>query len=53
VTQLTELPALLITLIIIALGYSIQSERDGRLIAHHSYNNRDNDAPGAREDHLE
>jgi len=48
------LPALLITLIIVvALGSSIQSERDGGLIAHHSYNNRNNDASGAREDHLE
>jgi hypothetical protein len=42
----------LVTLIIIAaLGYS-QSERRGGLIDHHSYNNRYNDASGAREDHL-
>ena len=42
----------LVTLIIIAsLGYS-QSERKGGLIGHHRYNNRYNDAPGARADHL-
>ena len=45
--------AILITLIILAaLGYSLGSERDGGLIARHSYNNRYNDASGAREDHL-
>jgi hypothetical protein len=42
----------LITLTIVAaLGYS-QSERTGGLIAHHSYNNRYNDASAARQDHL-
>jgi hypothetical protein len=47
------LAAILITLVIIvALGYSFQSEKTGGLIAHHRYNNRYNDASGAREDHL-
>lgn len=45
--------AILISLIIIsALGYSIRPEQKGGMIARHSYNNRYNDASGAREDHL-
>ena len=45
--------AIIVTIIIIgALGYSLQSERDGDLITRHRYNNRYNDASGAREDHL-
>jgi hypothetical protein len=47
------LPALLITLVIIlALGYPMGSEQDSGMITHHRYNNRNNDASGAREDHL-
>jgi high-affinity Fe2+/Pb2+ permease len=47
------LAAIFITLVIIAaLGSSIQAEQKGGLITRHRYNNRDNDAPGAREDHL-
>jgi hypothetical protein len=47
------LPAILVTLIILlALGISLRSGRSGGLIAQHSYNNRYNDATGAREDHL-
>jgi hypothetical protein len=45
--------AILITLIIIAaLGYSMQTGQDGGLIGQHRYNNRHNDAAGARDDHL-
>jgi hypothetical protein len=44
--------ASLIVLILIAFGFRVGSERLGGLIAHHSYNNRANDASGAREDHL-
>jgi hypothetical protein len=47
------LPALLIIISVLALGYSIQDEQSGGLIARHLYNNRYNDAPGAREDHFE
>jgi len=43
---------ILIALIIIAFGFRIGSEQMGGLIAHHTYNNRANDASGAREDHL-
>jgi hypothetical protein len=38
--------------IVVGLGYSLQTDRKGRLIAHTPYNNRHNDATGAREDHL-
>jgi hypothetical protein len=44
--------ASLIALILIAFGFRVGSEQLGGLIAHHSYNNRANDASGAREDHL-
>jgi len=43
---------LAILIIISALGYSIRSEQKGGMIARHSYNNRDNDASGARDDHF-
>ena len=44
--------AFLTTLVVLAaLAFSIKSERRG-LIGSHSYNNRANDAAGAREDHL-
>ena len=45
--------AIIITLIVVAgLLYAATTEGNG-LIARHSYNNRYNDASGAREDHLE
>jgi hypothetical protein len=40
-------------LVVAALGYGLRSERDGQLILHRRYNNRYNDAAGAREDHFE
>ena len=39
-------------LIVAGLGYSLQTDRKGRQIAHTPYNDRYNDASGAREDHL-
>jgi hypothetical protein len=39
--------ALLIT---VALGYALRSGRDGETIIHRPYNNRYNDASGAREE---
>ncbi len=45
--------AIFITIIVVAaLGQAVGSERRGGLIARHAYNNRYNDASGAREDHL-
>jgi hypothetical protein len=45
--------ATIVTLIIaLALGMSLRSRRSGGLITQHRYNNRYNDASGAREDHL-
>jgi hypothetical protein len=42
-----------ITLILAAgLGISMRTSRQGELISRTPYNNRYNDAPGAREDHL-
>ena len=42
-----------VTLIItVALGSSLRLGRNGGLIARRPYNNRANDASGAREDHL-
>jgi len=47
------LTAVTVTLIItVALGSSLQLGRNGGLIARRPYNNRANDASGAREDHL-
>jgi hypothetical protein len=47
------LTSIIVTLIITAaLGLALGSERSGRLIARRPYNNRHNDASGAREDHL-
>jgi len=44
--------AILVAVVIVAaLALAMRSERSG-LIAEHSYNNRYNDAPGARDDHL-
>ena len=39
-------------LIVVGLGYSLQTDRKGRQIAHTPYNDRYNDASGARQDHL-
>jgi hypothetical protein len=47
------LTALTVTLIItVALGSALRVGRDGGLIVRRPYNNRANDASGAREDHL-
>jgi hypothetical protein len=47
------LAAILITLIIIAaLASSIRAEKNGGLISEHRYNNRSNDASGARDEHF-
>ena len=47
------LSAFLITLLIgAALGGALRAGRGDGLIAEHSYNNRYNDATGARDDHL-
>jgi hypothetical protein len=35
-----------------ALGYALRSGRQGETLLHRPYNNRYNDASGAREDHL-
>jgi hypothetical protein len=48
----TMLTALIVTLIItVALGSAMSFGRDGGLIVRRPYNNRYNDASGAREDH--
>ncbi len=45
--------ATIVTLIVVgALGYALRSGRRGELIAYRPYNNRYNDASGAREDHI-
>jgi hypothetical protein len=45
------LAAILITLIIAAaLGYALRSGRSGTAIVHRPYNNRYNDASGARDE---
>jgi hypothetical protein len=45
--------AIIITLIIVlALGYALGGGRRGEIIVSRPYNNRYNDAAGAREDHL-
>jgi hypothetical protein len=47
------LVGIIVTLIITAtLGYSLGASKDGQLIVRRPYNNRYNDAAGAREDHL-
>lgn len=47
------LTAVLITLILVAaLGYALRTGRDGEGLIRRPYNNRYNDASGAREDHL-
>jgi len=48
------LTAIIIALIIVApVLLSLHPDGKGRLISHTPYNNRHNDAAGAREDHLE
>ncbi len=42
--------AILILLVAVAFGYSVESRRGDQLIGEHRYNNRYNDASGARED---
>ncbi len=45
--------SILITLLVVAvLGYALRSGRSGDLIVRRPYNNRYNDASGAREDYL-
>jgi hypothetical protein len=47
------LTAIVITLLVVPLlGFTLRSGRAGELIAHRPYNNRYNDASGAREDHV-
>lgn len=47
------LTAVIVTLIITAaLGSALRFGREGGLIVRRPYNNRANDASGAREDHL-
>jgi hypothetical protein len=44
--------SILITVLVVAvLGYSLGSRRPGELILRRPYNNRYNDASGARDDH--
>jgi hypothetical protein len=38
--------------IVAALVYALRAGRDGQAIIHRPYNNRYNDASGARRDHL-
>jgi len=45
--------AIIVTLLVAALlGYALRSGRTDELIVRRPYNNRYNDASGAREDHL-
>ena len=45
--------SIFVTLVIVAaLGYGLRSERDGALISRRPYNNRHNDASGARDHHF-
>jgi uncharacterized membrane protein len=47
------LTSIIVTLIIVAtLGYALRAGRTGESIVRRPYNNRYNDAAGAREDHL-
>jgi hypothetical protein len=39
-------------LVVATLGYGLRSKRSDATILRHPYNNRYNDATGAREDHL-
>jgi hypothetical protein len=45
--------SMFVTLVIVAaLGHGLRSERDGVLISRRPYNNRHNDASGARDHHF-
>jgi hypothetical protein len=44
--------AIAVTLLIVAAVGFTRTARAGELIVRHPYNNRHNDASGAREDHL-
>ena len=47
------LTAIILTLAIVAaLGFALRSDSAGRLISRRPYNNRYNDASGARDDHF-
>jgi hypothetical protein len=47
------LTSIIVTLLVLAtLAYGLRSGRTGALIVRRPYNNRYNDASGAREDHL-
>jgi hypothetical protein len=48
------LAAVIVTLLLVIafIGYAPRSPRTGKLIVRRPYNNRYNDASGAREDHL-
>ena len=47
------LVSIIVTLLVVAaLAIGLRSERKGGLIVSRPYNNRYNDASGAREDHL-
>jgi hypothetical protein len=43
---------IVVFLIVFALGYGLRSGRSSQSIVHRPYNNRYNDASGAREDHI-
>jgi hypothetical protein len=44
--------AIIVTLLVAALlGFALHSGRTGEIILHRPYNNRYNDASGARDDH--
>jgi hypothetical protein len=45
--------AIAVTLLIIVAASVTRTARAGELIVHRPYNNRHNDASGAREDHFE
>lgn len=48
------LTSITITVLVVAvLGYGLRSERDGQLIVRRPYNNRYNDATGARDENFE
>ena len=46
------LQVIITLLVVVGLGYSLQTDRKGRAISRTPYNNRANDAAGAREDHF-
>ena len=47
------LSSIIVTLVIVGgLGFALRSGRKGEMIVRRPYNNRYNDASGAREDHL-